>query len=58
VKSADRVLATVEFVADHGSVRFQDIVNGLALAAALLVDSSRPWFPWTNLLKPSATLFS
>jgi hypothetical protein len=32
VKSADRVLATVEFVADHGSVRFQDIVNGLALA--------------------------
>ena len=32
VKSADRALAIIEFVADHGSVRFQDIVTGLALA--------------------------
>jgi IclR family acetate operon transcriptional repressor len=32
VKSADRALAIVEFVADHGTVRFQDIVTGLALA--------------------------
>src|SRR3954453_18391643 len=32
VKSADRALAIVEFVADQGSVRFHDILTGLSLA--------------------------
>lgn len=32
VKSADRALAIVEFVADRGSVRFHDILTGLSLA--------------------------
>lgn len=32
VKSADRALAIIEFVAERGSVRFQDIVDDLSLA--------------------------
>jgi IclR family acetate operon transcriptional repressor len=32
VKSADRALAIIEFVADRGSVRFQDILSDLSLA--------------------------
>jgi DNA-binding IclR family transcriptional regulator len=32
VKSADRALAIIEFVADRGTVRFQDILSDLSLA--------------------------
>jgi hypothetical protein len=34
VKSADRALAIIEFVADRGSVRFQDIISDCRLPAA------------------------